>query len=106
MYIHPARHHHFSMAEVAGGVGNGACSYLPQNDPKRVLPSESRFSGLYGPSPSSFLVLNSLIAHIYYLTARAALSTAITRRSQRRDEQHQEVQVTNVLQGARCRYQA
>jgi len=83
-------------------------SYLPQNDAKRVLPYEYRLSGSHGPSPSPFLVLNSLIAHRYhYLTTRAALSAPITRRSQRYDHHrrcdklHEEVQVSNVLQGTR-----
>jgi hypothetical protein len=77
-------------------------SYLPKNDAKRVLPYESRFSGSHGPSP--------LIVSLH--TDTAALSTPIRSRSQgydhhrRPDELHQEVQVSNVLQGARSGCQA
>jgi hypothetical protein len=42
-FQHPARHHHFLMAGVAGAVCNESYSYLPQNDAKKVLHSEFRF---------------------------------------------------------------
>jgi hypothetical protein len=96
-FQHPARRHHFPMAGVVEAVGNESCSYLSQNDAKRVLHSESRFLGSSGPSPSSFLVLNSLIAHRYHLATRAALFIAITRRSQRHDRHRRRHEERNMI---------
>jgi len=44
-----------------------------------------------------FLVLNSLIAHGYYLAARAALFIPITRRSQRYDRHCRRHEERNVI---------
>jgi len=75
---------------------------LPQNDGTRVLYSESRFPGSYCPFLSSFLVLNSLIAHKYHLVSRAALFISITGRSQRHDRHRGHGKESNMIVIREC----